>query len=126
MNRMEIAMAAKIPVLPIALSAGLRASLALLALVTRWLKGLARARRHRRELRTLAGLERHMLADMGITRSDVSDAFSEPFWEDPTALLRERALERRIYRTRFSAPRESHPAAGFRRPRTDRPARQAV
>jgi uncharacterized protein YjiS (DUF1127 family) len=104
----------------------LRASLALLGLVGRWLKDLARARRHRRELRSLAGLERHMLADMGITRSDVSDAFSEPFWEDPTALLRERALERRIYRTRFSAPRESHPAAGFRRPRTDRPARQAV
>jgi uncharacterized protein YjiS (DUF1127 family) len=120
-------MAAKIPVLPIALSAGLRASLALLALVTRWLKDLTRARRHRRELRTLAGLERHMLADIGITRSDVSDAFSEPFWEDPTSLLRERALERRIYRPRLAAPRESRPVAGgFRRPQADRPARQAI
>jgi hypothetical protein len=36
-----------------------------------------------------------MLADIGITRADVRDAFSEPFWDDPTALLRERALERR-------------------------------
>ena len=36
-----------------------------------------------------------MLADLGISRSDLRDAFSEPFWEDPTALLRERALERR-------------------------------
>jgi len=43
----------------------------------------------------------------------VRDAFSEPFWEDPTALLRERAIERRLHR-------------GFRRPRTDRPARETV
>jgi len=120
-------MAVKIPILPLALSAGLRASLALLALVTRWLKGVARARRHRREMRSLAGLECRMLADMGITRSDVADAFSEPFWEDPTSLLRERALERRVYRTTLSAPREKRPAvAGFRRPPMDRPARQAI
>ena len=46
----------------------------------------------------LAGLDRHMLADIGITRSDLRDAFSEPFWDDPTALLRERAIERRLYR----------------------------
>lgn len=119
-------MPANIPVLPIAGSAVLRASLALLALVTRWLKDLARARRHRREARMLAHLDRHMLADIGITRSDVSDAFSEPFWEDPTALLRERALERRVYRTTFSAPRKGRATAGFRRPPTDRPARQAI
>ena len=46
----------------------------------------------------LAGLDRHMLADIGITRADLRDAFSAPFWEDPTALLRERALERRVNR----------------------------
>jgi uncharacterized protein YjiS (DUF1127 family) len=90
--------------------------------VTRWLKGLARARRHRRELRTLAGLERHMLADMGITRSDVSDAFSEPFWEDPTALLRERALERRWGR----ALMREEAAKGFSRPATNRPSQQTI
>ena len=69
--------------------------LRLLALVTHWLKRLARAQRHRREAHILAGLDRHMLADIGITRADLRDAFSEPFWDDPTALLRERAIERR-------------------------------
>jgi uncharacterized protein YjiS (DUF1127 family) len=73
-----------------------RAFASLLALVTFWLKGLARARRHRREANVLAGLDRRMLADIGITRADIRDAFSEPFWDDPTALLRERALERRL------------------------------
>jgi uncharacterized protein YjiS (DUF1127 family) len=66
------------------------------ALVTHWLKELARARRHRHQASALAGLDRRMLADIGITRADLSDAFSEPFWDDPTALLRERALERRL------------------------------
>jgi uncharacterized protein YjiS (DUF1127 family) len=88
-------MSANIPVLPIAGSALLRASLSLLALVTRWVKRLNQARRNRREALVLAALDRHMLADLGITRADVNDAFSEPFWQDPTALLRERANERR-------------------------------
>ena len=88
-------MNANIPVLPIAGGALVRALFALVALVTYWLKQLARARSHRREARMLAGLDRHMLADIGITRSDLRDAFSQPFWDDPTALLRERAIERR-------------------------------
>jgi uncharacterized protein YjiS (DUF1127 family) len=92
-----------VPVLPIAGSTVLRASLALLALVTRWVKRLSEARRHRREAQVLAGLDRRMLADIGITRADVSDAFSEPFWQDPTALLRERANERRS--SRLTRPR---------------------
>ena len=89
-----------IPLLPIAGSTVLRASLALLAMVTRWLKEFARARRHRRDAAKLVGLDRRMLNDIGITRADLRDAFSEPFWEDPTALLRERAIERRLYRGR--------------------------
>ncbi len=102
-------MSKNIPVLPIAGSALARAFLALLALVTRWLKDLARARRHRREAAALAGFDRRMLADIGLSRSDLNDAFSTPFWEDPTALLRERAGERRHNRpTRH--PREA-PAA---------------
>ena len=73
----------------------------------------------------LAGLDRHMLADIGITRADLRDAFSEPFWEDPTALLRERAIERRLNRV---TPRATSAGVenGFRRPPTDRPARQAM
>ena len=113
-----------IPVLPIAGGALVRAFASLLAMLTHWLKRLARAQRHRREAHILAGLDRHMLADIGITRSDLRDAFSEPLWDDPTALLRERAIERRL-----AAPRRGRRVVvenGFHRPRTDRPARQAV
>jgi len=89
-------MSANIPVLPIAGGTLVRALASLLALVTHWLKKLARTRRHWNEATTLASLDRRMLADMGITRADLRDAFSEPFWDDPTALLRERAIERRL------------------------------
>ncbi|HEX3161554.1 MAG TPA: DUF1127 domain-containing protein [Pseudolabrys sp.] len=89
-------MSANYPVLPIGGSALLRVFASVLAVVTHWLKEFARARRHRRQANVLAGLDRRMLADIGITRTDVRDAFSEPFWDDPTALLRERALERRL------------------------------
>jgi uncharacterized protein YjiS (DUF1127 family) len=91
-------MNANIPVLPIAGGVLVRAFASLLALVAYWLKALARARRHRRQASQLAGLDRRMLADIGISRADLRDAFSEPFWEDPTTLLRERAIERRLNR----------------------------
>src|SRR5262249_30211889 len=92
-------MSAPFPVLPVAGGALLRACASVVALVTFWLNEWVRARRHRREANVLAGLDRRMLADIGITRADVRDAFSEPFWDDPTALLRERALERRLGHT---------------------------
>lgn len=117
-------MNANIPVLPIAGGTLVRVMLALVALVTYWLKQLARARNHRREARMLAGLDRHMLADIGITRSDLRDAFSQPFWDDPTALLRERAIERRLSMPRVQ--RTPPVQNGFHRPATDRPARQTV
>jgi uncharacterized protein YjiS (DUF1127 family) len=94
----ETDMSANLPILPVAGGTLLRVLAFLLAVVTHWLKALAQARRHRREAKALAGLDRHMLADIGITRADVCDAFSGPFWEDPTALLRERAIERRLRR----------------------------
>ena len=87
-----------IPVIPVAGGTLLRAFFAMLAFVTRWLNSRARARRHRREAATLAGLDRRMLADIGISRADLRDAFSQPFWDDPTALLRERVNERRANR----------------------------
>ncbi len=89
---------ANIPVLPVAGAALVRAFLSLLAFVTRWLKDFARARRNRRQAMALAGLDRRMLADVGLSRADLHDAFSEPFWEDPTVLLRERSDERRLNR----------------------------
>ena len=117
-------MNANIPVLPIAGGALARVFLALVALVTYWLKQFARARKNRRDARVLAGFDRKMLADIGITRADLRDAFSQPFWDDPTALLRERAIERRL-----TAPRGLrlvHVDNDFKRPATDRPARQAI
>jgi uncharacterized protein YjiS (DUF1127 family) len=124
MTARRLKMNANIPVLPIAGGALARVFLALVALVTYWLKQFARARKNRRDARILAGFDHHMLADIGVTRADLRDAFSQPFWDDPTALLRERALERRL-----AAPRGLrlvHVEHGFQRPATDHPARQAV
>ena len=56
----------------------------------------------RRDAVILAGLDDHMLADIGLTRGDVRDAFSEPVWRDPTAILVSRVHERRINRRRTS------------------------
>ena len=98
-------MSANYPVLPIAGGTLVRALASLLALVTHWLKKLVRSRRHWNEASTLASLDRRMLADMGITRADLRDAFSEPFWDDPTALLRERAIERRMNRGEVKFPK---------------------
>jgi uncharacterized protein YjiS (DUF1127 family) len=120
----RLTMKLHIPVLPVAGGTLVRAMLALVALVTYWLKQIARARRHRRDVRVLAGLDSHMLADIGITRSDLRDAFSGPFWDDPTALLRERALERRLGWPR--AARKVPVENGFHRPATNRPARQSI
>jgi uncharacterized protein YjiS (DUF1127 family) len=116
-----------IPVLPIAGATLARASFGLLAQLKRWGTIVARVARHRREARLLAGLDRHMLADIGLTRSDVNDAFSSPIWEDPTALLRERVKDRQLHR-----PMPSHNARlhvvqpGFRQPPANRPSRQTV
>jgi uncharacterized protein YjiS (DUF1127 family) len=118
-------MSANYPVLPIAGGALVRAFASLVAFVTHWLKQIARARKHRRDANVLAGLDRSMLADLGISRSDLNDALSAPFWEDPTTLLRERALERRLYRVK-PAPMKPAVENGFRRPRTDRAARHAI
>src|SRR5437868_11317057 len=59
--------------------------------------------KNRRDAVILAGMDEHMLADIGLTRGDVRDAFSEPVWRDPTAILVSRAHERRINRRRTSA-----------------------
>jgi uncharacterized protein YjiS (DUF1127 family) len=51
--------------------------------------------RHRRDAAVLAGLDDHMLADLGLTRADLNDALSEPLWRDPTTVLARRQGERR-------------------------------
>jgi uncharacterized protein YjiS (DUF1127 family) len=57
--------------------------------------------KNRRDATILAGMDEHMLADIGLTRGDVRDAFSEPVWRDPTPILVSRAHERRINRRRL-------------------------
>ena len=42
---------------------------------------------HRDELRRLAECDDHVLADIGITREDLTAALSAPFWRDPSEQL---------------------------------------
>jgi len=52
----------------------------------------------------LSSYDARMLADIGLTPEDVSSAFAEPFWRDPTRRLAVIAIERR------SAARETRRA----------------
>lgn len=94
---------------------------------------IARALKHRHDAQILAGMDDRMLADIGLTRSDLRDAYGEPLWRDPTAILVNRANERRIYRRRtagltdaFVAAPPLAPERGFSVPPTSRPARFTV
>ena len=49
--------------------------------------------KHRRELAHLADFDDRMLADLGLTRTHLRDAYSEPLWRDPTSILARRAGE---------------------------------
>jgi uncharacterized protein YjiS (DUF1127 family) len=117
---------AQYPVLPIAAGTLARVFSALVAPVVASSKAVTRAMRNRHNANVLAGLDQHMLADIGLTRSDVHDAFSAPLWEDPTALLSERAIERRMNRAVIRTAQWKHADSAFPRPATSRPARQAV
>ena len=117
------------PVLPLGATIPARALGSFAAAAARAVKAFVRARRNRRDALALAGLDRSMLKDIGITRADLNDAFSTPFWEDPTLLLSERAIEARLDRAlkRQAVKRESSPVEpGFSRPALNRAARLAV
>ena len=75
-----------------------RAGTALGGSLVRRLGQFGRAIKNRRVAASLAGLDDRMLADIGITRSDLRDAYSEPLWHDPTDVLAWRASERRLRR----------------------------
>jgi uncharacterized protein YjiS (DUF1127 family) len=53
----------------------------------RSLADLSRALRHRREIKHLAEFDDRMLKDIGLTRSDVSCALSEPLLRNPSWVL---------------------------------------
>tara|TARA_R110002020_G_scaffold50844_11_gene144001 strand:- start:7679 stop:8026 length:348 start_codon:yes stop_codon:yes gene_type:complete len=59
------------------------------------LAGLLRAYRGRRSLRTLIEADDRMLRDIGVTRDDVRWALQAPAGQDPSSLLRIRAVSRR-------------------------------
>lgn len=92
---------------------------------------LRRAYRNRNEAAALTGFDERDLADIGLTRGDVRDAFAGPVWQDPTNLLRARALERRLSRYGISFGLQEAASApplvpDFTQPPINRPARFTV
>ena len=94
---------------------------ALGALGTAAARGAARAAkalRHRRDLEFLAELDDRMLKDIGLNRSDLRFALSEPFWRDPGAVLIARVGQRGIARCRPTSVPTVVPAGAGRNQRT--------
>ena len=60
---------------------------AVLTQVVRSIADLAKALRHRREIRHLAEFDDRMLKDIGLMRSDVASALSEPLLRNPSWVL---------------------------------------
>jgi uncharacterized protein YjiS (DUF1127 family) len=77
-----------------------RALAALAGRAGRGLKRIAERIKNRRDAMRLVDLDDRMLADIGITRSDLRDAYSVAPWRDPSELLARRATERRVRRRR--------------------------
>ena len=114
------------------LFAGTVAAIAQSAALRVW--NLLCAMKNRHDAGLLAGFDDRMLADIGLTRSDVRDAYSVPLWRDPTVILKDRVGERHRYRhgapfglsgQNVASP-SLVPDCGFAVPPTDRPARLTV
>ena len=98
------------------------------------MRTFGRILKHRRDAGRLAGLDDRMLADIGITRSDLRDAYSAPLWQDPTDTLAKRASERRLGRRRSGREAVAQPGRARQRstvtathyPPADRPARYLI
>lgn len=101
----------------------------------RGLKRLAEKVRNRHDAMRLAELDDRMLADIGLNRSDLRDAYAVPPWKDPSDMLAQRAAARRGRKLRASPP--CAPVATVAtelfgtppvpcQPRLDRPARFLV
>ena len=80
-----------------------RVIFAVAALVTMRLRRLAAVFQNRHDAAVLQGLDDRMLADIGLTRRDVREAFNEPVWRDPTELLVDRVA--RCRPARLMTPR---------------------
>ena len=66
----------------------------------RGLKQLAEKVKNRHDAMRLAELDDRMLADIGLSRSDLRDAYALPLWRDPSDVLARRAADRRSRRSR--------------------------
>jgi uncharacterized protein YjiS (DUF1127 family) len=62
------------------------------------MRKFSRLLKNRRNARMMAGMDDRMLADIGLTRSDLRDAYAQPLWRDPTDVLAGRARDKRINR----------------------------
>src|SRR5262249_14990813 len=92
-----------------------RVIFAAVALVLARLRRLATAFQHRHDAAILHGLDDRMLADIGLTRRDVRQAFEEPIWRDPTELLVERVARRGSARGGDPRPPSIVPEVGHAR-----------
>jgi uncharacterized protein YjiS (DUF1127 family) len=87
---------------------------AVAASALRQASALRRAMRHRREVMELASFDDRLLKDIGITRTDVVGALSEPYYVDPSTLLRLRSVERRALARSAALRAPPEPAPGER------------
>jgi uncharacterized protein YjiS (DUF1127 family) len=71
---------------------------AVFAIVLNGMRKFARLMKNRRNARMLAGMDDRMLADIGLSRSDLRDAYAQPIWRDPTDILAGRARDKRLHR----------------------------
>ena len=71
---------------------------------------LERAAAGRRALHQLASADDRMLKDIGLDRSDLRSAASEPLYRDPTELLAGRAGEGRTHQPHRLSPRRETPS----------------
>jgi uncharacterized protein YjiS (DUF1127 family) len=82
------------------------------AVVMHRFRQVAVALKHRHDAAILARFDDRMLADIGLTRRDVREAFSEPLWRDPTDLLVNRVARRRPVRVNMRAAPSIVPDVG--------------
>lgn len=95
------------------------------------LRKLSQALKNRRAAWTLAGMDERMLRDIGLSRSDLRDAYAEPLWRDPTDILAARVRDRRRSRAApdakdFFASPPLVPPDGFSVPDTNRPSQYTL
>ncbi|MGH6742838.1 MAG: DUF1127 domain-containing protein [Bradyrhizobium sp.] len=102
-----------------------RALTALGARAGQGLRRLGKRIQNRRDATRLAELDERMLADLGLTRSDLRDAYAEPLWRDPTDVLARRSVERHSGRLRIAVRgRDSDPGSCHQQ--TGRPAHRLM